>query len=92
MLKSSRTIELKAASAAVSIDGFAVKHITVDVQRSRVAIRGILTLAGEPVRIKSLEIDAGEPAIAAFVAQVETGLKKKFAEKLGFDDAKTSVE
>ena len=92
MLKSSSAVEIQAAKSAVSVDGFSVKHVEVDVQRKNVIVRGTLMSGNTSVRSKSLELRVGDAAIATLVTQVENGLKKKFADEIGFDDAKTTVE
>lgn len=92
MLKSSVTVEVQAARSAVSVNGFTVTKIEVDVLRKRIAIQGSLMSGVDQVRVKNVELSVGDAALATLVGQVETGLKKKFADKIGFDDTKTTVE
>ncbi len=96
MLKTTQAVGVREATSAVSATRYRITRMEFNTRRRTAIIRGEL-LTGEGgdmvvVGSKRLHISVGAGAMAALVGQIENGLKKKFAEDIGFDDTKTTVE
>ena len=97
MLKTTETIEVKPAQAAQKVDAAQIERIEIDFRKNKADVFVAMgTKSGDEFAhgggVKHLEVSFGDAARDSFRQYLEDGLKKKLADSVGFDDAKTTVE